>query len=474
MIFSVKMFPKRFLIILTLFLAGFCRAQSVGPVVEGTLPEDSLPDLKVILSSALRQSPQMVANEIYIAQAEYGRVSTAAQRLPSLSSSASYAWSRITTEIPEPTGGFRPGQPTTNQDMAHGPYYGVSASQNLFTWYQVTNQIKIADIGIKIAEKNYAEAYVGLAAVIRGQYLGLIFQKVSLRNQRFSLNQTARLLALDEERLRTGSMAPAELIVPRAGYATARLAMARSETLYASSLRRLARLAGLESINESAIPLEVPKWSAAPDAPASLAALFKRDGVEMTFQGQVNALRLKEADLNYKNTSTRLLPRFALSVNASKYNSQTVTATTITQQAAFSTSASIGGSWTIFDGFATRAAKRSLLAGKRLLEQQQKNLTAQVADQLETTVQFIGFTAQTLEMTETTRLGYAGNVDRVRDEFKRGSVTEDAVTTSLMQLYAQDAAVVSARIELMSRWCELVSLVGVDPVLNQLPARYVH
>jgi hypothetical protein len=34
--------------------------------------------------------------------------------------------------------------------------------------------------------------------------------------------------------------------------------------------------------------------------------------------------------------------------------------------------------------------------------------------------------------------------------------------------------VVSARIELMSRWCELVTLVGVDPVLNQLPARYVH
>ena len=474
MTFLTKMVPTRFSIILTFFVAGFCRAQSVIPLVEGTLPEDFLPDLKMILSSALGQSPQMVANEIYIAQAEYARVSTAAQRLPSLSSSASYAWNRITTEIPEPTGGFRPGQPTTNQDMARGPYYGVSASQNLFTWYQVTNQIKIADISIKIAEKNYAEAYIGLASTIRGQYLGLIFQKVSLRNQRFSLNQTARLLALDEERLRTGSMAPAELIVPRAGYATALLAMARSETIYASSLRRLARLAGLESINESAIPLEVPKWSAAPDAPASLAALFKRDGVEMTFQGQVNALRLKEVDLNYKNTSTRLLPRFAISANASKYNSQTVTATTITQQAAFSTSASIGGSWTIFDGFATRAAKRSVLAGKRLLQQQQKNLTAQVADQLETTVQFISFTAQTLEMTETARLGYAGNVDRVRDEFKRGSVTEDAVTTSLMQLYAQDAAVVSARIELMSRWCELVSLVGVDPVLNQLPARYVH
>jgi outer membrane protein TolC len=205
-----------------------------------------------------------------------------------------------------------------------------------------------------------------------------------------------------------------------------------------------------------------------------LAALFKRDGVEITFQGQVNALRLKEADLNYKNTSTRLLPRFAISANVAKYNSQTVTATTITQQAAVSTSASIGGSWTIFDGFATRAAKRGVLASKRLIEQQQKNLAAQIGDQLETLIQFINFAAQTLEMTETIRVSYVVNVDRVRDEFKRGSVTEDAVTTSLIQLYAQDAAVVSARMELMNRWCELVSLVGVDPVLNQLPARYAH
>ena len=231
------MVPRRFSIILILFVAGFCRAQSVIPLVEGTLPEDFLPDLKIILSSALGQSPQTLSNEIYVAQAEYARTSTAAQRLPSLSSSASFALSRITTEIPAPAGGFRPGQPTTNEDTAYGPYYGVSLSQNLFTWYQVTNQIKIADIGIRIAEKNYAGAYAALAETIRGQYLGLIFQKVSLRNQRFSLTQTARLLALDEERLRTGSLAPAELIQPRAGYATARLAMARSEALYASSSR---------------------------------------------------------------------------------------------------------------------------------------------------------------------------------------------------------------------------------------------
>ncbi|MEI6052639.1 MAG: TolC family protein, partial [Opitutaceae bacterium] len=163
-----------------------------------------------------------------------------------------------------------------------------------------------------------------------------------------------------------------------------------------------------------------------------------------------------------------------VSVNASKYNSSTVTATAITQTAAFSTSASIGGSWTIFDGFATRAAKLSVLANKRSLVLQQKNLTTQISDQIENAVKFISFLSQTLEMTEAARYASEVSLDRVREEFKHGSVTEDAVTSSMIQLHEYDSRVVSARADLMNRWCELVSLVCVDPVLTQIPARYVH
>jgi len=474
MIFSVKKLSQFSASLIFVFFAQLSWAQSANPTVEGTMPEDFLPDLKLIINSALRQSPQMISSEIQITQSELNRVAVVAQRLPGLSSSASFAWSRITSDLPEPIGGFRPGQITTNQDVAYGPYYSVNAGQTLFTWFQVTNQLKIADISIKIAQKNYADAYAGLAGLLRSQYLGLIFQKVNLRNQRFNLKQTARLLALDEERLKNGEMAPAQLLQPRIAYASLVLSMEQSEHLYKTSMRRVARLAGMESINEEAIPLEVPKLKIGTDAPASLAAIYQRDGVESTFQGQVNALRIKEADLNYKITSTRLLPRIALSVSAAKYNSSTVTATTITQTAAFSTMASIGGSWTIFDGFATRAAKLSVLANKRSLVQQQKNLTAQISDQLENTVKLISFLSQTLEMTEAARYSSAVGLDRVREEFKHGTVTEDAVTSSMIQLHEYDARVVSARADLMNRWCELVSLVCVDPVLTQIPARYVH
>jgi hypothetical protein len=75
-------------------------------------------------------------------------------------------------------------------------------------------------------------------------------------------------------------------------------------------------------------------------------------------------------------------------------------------------------------------------------------------------------------MTEATRDGLAVNLERVSDEFKRGNLTDEAVATATSQLYAQDAAVVAAQIDLLSRWFELVSLSGEDPILKQIPSRY--
>ncbi len=471
MILSDKPFRLR-AFIFVLVPVSLVFGQSTG-TMEGQMPEDTLPDLKTILVSALKQSPQMVQNEISIAQAEASRYASSSQRLPQVSANASYAWNRISADKAEPPGGFKPGDSTKSEDKSSGPYYGVSLNQPLFTWYALTNQVKIADIAIKISEKNYAEAYRGLANTIRSQYLGLIFQKVSLRNQRFNLNQTARLLALDEARLKSGAMAPAELMQPRAGYAAARLAMARSEELYAVSKRQLARMAGLSAINEEAIPLEAPMWGGTSEASSTLLARWQRDGVEVTYQGQINSLRIKDAELNYKVARTRLYPKFSLTASASQYNSQNVTATAVTQQAAFSTTYGVSGSWTLFDGFAARGAKRYALENKRLYEYQQRNLAVQLTDQVESSVKLIGFSAQSLEMTEATRAGAAFSVQLISDEFKRGSVTEDAVTTATSQLYSQEAAVVLARIDLLTRWCDLVSLVGADPILNQLPARYV-
>jgi len=474
MIFSAMSLRRVRIFAVSVAIPCLLQAQSGGALsISGTMPEDALPDLKSIIASAMKQSPQMIQNEIAISQNEAARYSSASQRLPQFSANASFAWNDISADLAEPLGGFKPGDPRKSRDKSSGPYFGVSVSQPIFTWYAISNQVKMADISIKISEKNYAEAYRGLVSSLRTQYLGLIFQKISRRNQRYSLAQTERMLALDEERLKSGSLAPGELIGPRQAFEVARLSMARTDDIYARSKTQLARLAGVASIDDDAIPLEAPKWSSDPGAAATLAARLQRDGVETTLQGQINALRIKDAELSYRVVRTRLYPKFYLSAAATQYNSQNVTPTSVTQASAFSTSYAISSSWTLFDGFATRGAKLSALAQKRGYEQMQKSLALQVADQVQAALQGIEFGARSMELVEATRAGVLVNLERVRDEFKRGNVTEDAVASATSQLYAQDAAVVAVRIDLLGRWAELVSLVGSDPVLNQLPARYV-
>ena len=99
------------------------QAQSGGaPSVAGTMPEDSLPELKVILTSALKQSPQMLMSEISITQAEAARYSSSSQLLPQVNANASFAWNNISADVAEPPGGFKPGDVRTNKDKSSGPY----------------------------------------------------------------------------------------------------------------------------------------------------------------------------------------------------------------------------------------------------------------------------------------------------------------------------------------------------------------
>jgi len=72
-----------------MMLAPFANAQTDGAIAVGTMPEDSLPDLKRLITSAVSQSPQMLISEISISQAEAARYSSTSQRLPQVNANAS-------------------------------------------------------------------------------------------------------------------------------------------------------------------------------------------------------------------------------------------------------------------------------------------------------------------------------------------------------------------------------------------------
>jgi outer membrane protein TolC len=327
------------------------------------MPEDSIPVLKAILETAAKQSPTVIMKAIQLEQAEAATYFSRSAMLPAVSGSFSFATTTVYPEIGD-------------ANKSSGPYYNFGVTQPIYQWNALKNQHEISKIGVKISQKNYVDGYRGLLNTLRSQFLGLIYRKINLQTQRFNLALTKKYLALDEVRAKAGELSPVQMIIPRMNGVDAELAMARSDEDYDHMKRSFIRLAGIDSLPEEAIPLEVPTWAGSNELVASLAALLKRDGVDVTLQGQLNTLSLKQDDLNYKIAKVRLYPKVSASAGVSQTNNQVVTTTYVSQSASKSWNFNVVANWTIFDGFASRGSKISALAAKRSHEQDRIQLTA--------------------------------------------------------------------------------------------------
>ena len=450
--------PAFFLFTLALFVPGI---RGEIPSVVGKMPEDSLPQLKAIMEIAAKQSPSMLARAIQIEQSEASVYASSSAMLPNVGGSYSFA---STTVYPQ----------AGDANKTSGPYYNLGAYQPVYQWNALKNATEIAKIGVKVAQKNYADAYKGLLNNLRSQFLGLIYKKLLIRTQRFNLELTQKYLALDEERFKAGALSAVDMIIPRMNTADVQLSMLRTEEDYAQMKRSFVRLAGIEAIPEESIPLEVPTWAGSNELVTALGALLQRDGVDITLQGQLNTLSLKQDELSYKIAKVRLYPKVNASVGFSQTNSQVVTSTAVSQAAARSYNYGIAVNWTIFDGFAARGAKLAALATKRGHALDRSQLEASLAEQIHGASRGIDFSAQYLALVDQRRAGAARAVELTRDELARGTVSEAAVNTQIVALYSAESTVAAARMDLLSRWVELVSLLNVDPMLEKLPPSYVH
>jgi outer membrane protein TolC len=452
-----------------IWVASFCvlsvwlaSARAQDPAVAGMMPEDHLPVLQHLLQVALKQSPQMIANEIAIARGEAGVYSDNSALWPQLSGGAQYAGNRAST-----------GNSATTSEK--GLFYNVGVSENLFAWGALANQSRIGRIDRAIAERNYAQGYMDLANAIRAQYMGLIGQKIVIRNDRFSLKTSQSALDIAQQKLNHGQISNGEIIGFQLDVETGSLELARAEENFASSKRSLARLAGLEDLADGDVPLELPHPSYEPVLAKNLLDVFSGEGAESTLQAQVYEMGVREADLNYKIQKVRLLPKFSVGTG---YSLQNQTTATTNNQAPVSATIkeltyNVGANWSLFDGFATRGAKLAALAQKRLAERQLKTYVENTLDQAQHMERQLSFAARYMELTDT-RWGLADNAaTHLKSEFKLGRATQDAVDQALAARYAADYASAAARADFLAQWSDFVSLVGSDPALNNLPPSYV-
>jgi outer membrane protein TolC len=435
------------------------------PADVGGMPEELLPELREILRAALDRSPQMISNSLNLAQAEANRYGTDSSLWPSLGGSASYGKSSTSST----TAGV------DSSSQSQGLSYSVGLGQPIFQWGALKNRAAIGRIAVKIAERNYAEGYRMLANTIRSQYLSLVGQKASLRYSDHAMQLAETGLLAEEEKLKEGSISEGDLLMPRLGMAEARLSAERARADFASSKRAFARLVGLTELPDERIADEVPLPVHSPETAKELLHAFLRDGPGLTNQGQIYLMYIKQGELNYRIAKTGLYPKFSLNANYGlSFSSGTdASGKVLPQTAVLSKGYGIGGSWTIFDGFATRGAKLSALASKRLSERQLQSYADATVDAAQNSHNQLQFSARALAFSVQRRDLTKANLERVREDFKLGLTSRSSLDLAVAALIGADVSAIQARSDYLNRWADFVSQTGADPAMKNLPARYV-
>jgi multidrug efflux system outer membrane protein len=448
--------------------------------LRGTMPEDYLPGLKNILQVALKQSPTMITQQINLSVSEAGLLGSDAQLYPQLYGSVGYG---VNDESVGQAGqsGYA-GQDLTSNSKSVS--YSLSLSQQLFTWGAVWKSTRIAKIGLLIEQKSIAEAYRTFVVQLRDMYLGLIMKKINLRNAHFNLKLVEDQLAVQETNLKNGMVAPGYIIGPRLQAEDTRLATDRLDEDYAHSKHLLAQLAGMPSIDEDSIPVELPKVAYPSQLADDVLASILRDNARSLPQAQTYEMYVRQQQLSYEIAKVRQLPKFAAGASYGLSNSTSIslnaaapgqapTPAAIAQDAITSRSFNVSASWDIFDGFATRAAIRGARQSKRLYERQLQTFLETTLETVQDYRHQVDFSARALALAERRYDLQQAALNQTTESFRLGTVAQTAVDADTNALYVSALGLASARFDFLSHWSAFISLAGADPALEALPVQYV-
>ena len=445
---------------LPLLLLAMASLRAEAPPVKGTMPEDYLPGLGPLLKTAVERSPNTILANISVAQQEAQRYVYAASLWPQLSGNANY--SIIDESV---TGALASTQ--------KGVFYNFNLNQPVFQWGALKNNAAIGELGVKIARRQFAEAYRQLAVEIRRQYMYLVGKQIALRNARFRQRIAEDGLKTDQAKFDSGSASQAELQGYKLGLEQAQLDTDRAAEDFAYSKRVLTRLVGVDDLPDDSVPLEIghPEYSAAL-ADAVLEG-FVGEGVESSFQSQVYALQMKQQDLNYQIAKVRLLPKLNFAASYLLEDNTQAFSGFVSQVAVRETTYSLGASWSIFDGFATKGAKLGAMQSKRYYERVRKTYIDSTIDQITDMRHQVGLSSRALSLSEVHHALIGAEVTRILDDVKLGYASQATVDSSTQNLYQTDVELAGARTDYFMQWSAFVSLAGIDPALDNVSPRYV-
>lgn len=423
------------------------------------LPEDLIPGLRPILVSALAQSPQMIARNIDIAQAEAGRIQSSAPLWPTISGSINYS-ENLTAEARQS------GPSSTNS----GVFYNLNLNQPVYHWGALKAHSDIGKIAVRIAGREYAEAYRQLVVSLRTQYLVLITKEIGLRNAVFALQQAETALALAEDKVKAKTLPGWGVIVPQMAVDEARLTRDRMASDLESSKHLFLLSAGQEDRVLKVLPDEVPQPTYAPEVAAELVRRFTQEDGGGTYA--ILNLRdyIRQAELDYRIARVQLRPKISINAGISQQNQTTTGA----KQEVFNEQTySVVANWTLFDGFATRGAKLAALSRKSSYERSLRTAADQAMTQVRDLEQQLGFSWRGLDLSQRRRDQGESGVTSAVEEVKRGLLSESDVDAARSYFYQTELNLAVARSDFLNLWSQFLSALCIDPMLAVIPDRYL-
>jgi outer membrane protein TolC len=442
-----------------LFVFASALVVSAGFSQVPLLPEQIFPELQPILTAALQQSPRMIERNFDLDAAAGELMQAKAGLYPSAGASFTETQTRDKRED------------IKDYLDTEKLYYSFSVKQPLFYWGDLKNRAKIGEIRQKIAHKQYTQAYGALAQEIRATYLRLVVQKAQLQATTFSQQQSEQALRLAEDRLKNRVISDAEIFHPRIEVQQAILNSDRMREAFAESKRAFRLLTGLPAPEDAAIPGMVGRITIPAGEAGRLLAGFLSQPEPKTFATEVMKSQLEIERLNYSIVRTALRPKFDLVVGISQ-DQQSYSTNLAAKYGVQSTYIGVSGSWTIFDGFASRGATKSTLSRVRKLEASYKQLTDSLGTDAQRAARQVGYSERQMLIQDQLMDSATNFLQYRKDEFARGTVSETDVAAVQAVYNRELISTTQQRSEFLLKFSDFLATIMQDPALNNVPAQF--
>jgi outer membrane protein TolC len=453
---------SRFIRLITrgIFLAGFtwtgARAEP-APAADWPLPETYFPALKSLLSSAVSQSPRMVARNAEMAVAEGNRIVARSGQLPALTGFLQYfPWQRDDrADLPAPV--------TTNRLG-----FNLTLSQPIYHWGALRNNTRMGELQLHMTQGQTAEGYRLLVQELRAQYLQLVIRKVALARARLGLQIAQDNRDVAQTKFDRKVISSSDLFQPQLQLEQTQLALDRAAEDYESLKGVFARLCGTPVPSDASIPDEIPLVAGASPAfePRLEAFTQQKDPGSYVLRNLRDQIEVER--LSHQNITTRLRPQLNFLLGVSQ-DQQSYSPNLAAKYQVLSYFTGVQFTWSVFDGYAARGAAASSLARRRQLEASYQDQAASLTDQARSQLKQIGFARRSMDLSDRLLNANAAGLDQRKSDVGRGLASDADLRAS--QLAFQDAqlSTYSARADYLLKVSDYLSTLLEDPALANLP-----